>query len=299
VPVLKSSAKIFAIFALMLLPVRVYAQTGENQLRTDVEFLSDTLCRGRGAGTGGMMEAARYVCSRLESEGLNHGFQTFPLEGRYGRNIISTIKGSGKGRVIICAHMDGLGHMNGITYPGADANASGVAALLRISQLLKESACRSEIIIAFLDGHNAGRAGAIALRRSCPSARFIISLDIIGSDLSPLHSWEKRYLIALGGAAYRNGLEKAAAALDNGKGDIPQSQRMNLLYNYYGNADITEYFYRTTSDIGPFLSAGTPGIVFTSGITTLTNKTGDLPETLNYPLLEERCRLIASWLSEF
>lgn len=270
-------------------------------MKADVAYLCDTLCRGRLSGSGGMTECCRYVKGRLEKMGLPVEYQTFPLpgqDGRFGRNLIAVIKGSSPkaGSIIVCAHADGLGYTGGAFHPGADSNASGVAALLRIASELKHKGCKSDIVIAVLDGHSCDRAGARALQRRFRSPKLIASLDILGSDLAPAKSWETRYLYAIGGDAWKKALEAEAASLDGGSGgNYPQSRRMKVLYNY-SNSEITRFFYSTVSDLGPFIEKGIPSVLFTSGITRHTNQPDDLPSTLNYPLLDERCRIICEWI---
>ena len=113
----------------------------------------------------------------------------------------------------------------------------------------------------------------------------MISLDQLGSSLAPLHKDRPDYLIALGGSAWRAGLEKANLG-----------PRLDLGYDYYGSRNFTDLFYRRVGDQRWFLEAGIPAVMFTSGITEHTNKVTDTPDTLNYPLLEQRIALIADWL---
>ena len=51
-------------------------------------------------------------------------------------NVIGMIPGSGTEAVIIGAHRDHFGHPGGITFPGADDNASGTAVILEIARAL-------------------------------------------------------------------------------------------------------------------------------------------------------------------
>jgi hypothetical protein len=47
-----------------------------------------------------------------------------------------------------------------------------------------------------------------------------------------------------------------------------------------------------------FLEHGIPAVMFTSGITMLNNKPGDSPDTLDYPVLMKRIRLIFYYLDK-
>lgn len=302
---------LFAAAFACLLPARLSA--GVEQLRGDVEFLCDSLCRGREPGTGGSVTAAGFVCSRLRAEGLEPHTRLFkPADGPKGticRNITARIEAKRPtGRtVLLCAHLDGPGSPDGIFRPGADDNASGVAALLYIAGVLKKEGCNSNVIIAFTDGNHLDRAGAKELSRQLKSTELslVVCLDILGSSLSPVHPWQKRYLIALGGTPYRKSMEKLRDGHAGGtvaSGHRPDngsdSEYLHLYYDYYGNAEISAFFHKTISDAGIFMADGTPGVVFTSGITDNTNRSSDTPETLDYPLLEARARFIADWISE-
>jgi hypothetical protein len=94
-----------------------------------VEFLSDSLCAGRQTGTPGATGAAFYLIRRLHSLGYEVEYDTFRTErGAVGRNLVTKQKGS-KAAILLMASYDGLGRIGTRLYPGADSNASGVAAL--------------------------------------------------------------------------------------------------------------------------------------------------------------------------
>jgi hypothetical protein len=82
------------------------------------------------------------------------------------RNVIGMIRGSDPARrdeaVVIGAHMDHLGRSGDKTYPGADDNASGVAALLEIARAFAASgrAPKRTVIFAFWTGEEEGHLGS-------------------------------------------------------------------------------------------------------------------------------------------
>jgi hypothetical protein len=83
------------------------------------------------------------------------------------RNVIGSIRGSDPAlrdeAIIIGAHMDHLGRSGDTVYPGADDNASGVAALLEIARAFAASghAPRRTMIFAFWTGEEEGHLGSI------------------------------------------------------------------------------------------------------------------------------------------
>jgi Zn-dependent M28 family amino/carboxypeptidase len=286
----------------------------ERELRTRVEFLSDSLCTGRGSGTPGGSEAAFWISrqfSQLNLTPFGHFTHCFAMPGKAGHNIIGSIPGRLRGKyVIIMAHYDGLGTLDGKLYPGADSNASGVAALLSLAQAFFQSykasgQCAPTLIFAALDGRQANMAGAYALcgelldsKLKDPRTGFVIdredilevvNLDIIGSTLAPLDAKRPDFLIMLGGQPHQNDL---LSFLNRSQGI-----GLDLGFDYYGSRDFTELFYRRICDQRPFLEKGIPSVLFTSGITLRTNRTDDVASSLDYSVLRKRIELIYHWIS--
>ena len=88
----------------------------------------------------------------------------------------------------------------------------------------------------------------------------------------------------------------------DGRRDVLQIVNMNpgqgldLGFSYYGSKDFTRVFYRTISDQKPFLEAGIPSVMFTSGITLRNNKPDDTPDTLDYGVLRRRVLVMFHYL---
>ena len=259
------------------------------ELRAEVEFLCDSLCAGRGFGTAGAQGATLYLLRQLRNAGLRTTVQSFAAGGRVGHNVVAVTPGWFRRYIVVGAYFDGLGVLDGRIYPGADANASGVAALLALARELPEGCC-GEVGLVFVgfDGHAADLSGASAFLkryRSVYPPVLMVNLDLLGSSLAPVSAARPDYLIALGGGPYRMALESAA-----------RGPRLDLTYDYYGSEAFTDIFYRRVSDQRCFLEAGIPAVMFTSGITQHTNQVTDTPATLNYDLLSRRIDLIATWL---
>ncbi len=282
---------IFLLIFLLALPaVRISAAGPDRQavLRAEVGFLCDSLSAGRAFGTPGAQLGTFYLLRQLRDAGLRTTVQSFSAGGRVGHNVVAVTPGWFRRYIVVGAYADGLGTLGDRVYPGADANASGIAALLALARELPAD-CRGEVGIVFVafDGHKANLAGAEAFlqafREQYPPI-LMVNLDQLGSSLAPVRRGRPDYLIALGGEPYRAALEAA------------NTTALDLSYDYYGNSSITELFYRRISDQRWFLEAGIPAVMFTSGITEHTNKISDTPATLNYPLLDRRISLIAAWL---
>jgi Zn-dependent M28 family amino/carboxypeptidase len=114
--------------------------------------------------------------------------------GRYMRNVIGVLVGSDPKlrheAVVIGAHHDHLGLDSEGLHPGANDNASGIAALLEIARALgslppARLPRRSVLLVAF-DGEEIGRLGSTHYARHAPigvaRTRLMINFDMIGGN---------------------------------------------------------------------------------------------------------------------
>ena len=287
-------------------------------IRSSVEYLCQPSLGGRAFGS----EGNRKVAAWLEKEFMDlqlepmggawmHGFRS---AGVWGRNIVGLVPGSAKPSryVVVMAHYDNLGTLGGQLYPGADSNASGVAALLELARMFTHMrSCRKTygcgLIFAALDGKEKDLAGAADLWRVIKEGRLkdpvsgeavdptqivlAVNLDQLGTSLAPLTKGNPNYLMMLSEAATGRRSSLEAANRDQGIG-------LELGYDYYGSKDFTNLFYRRISSQRLFLEQGIPAVMFTSGITLNNNKTTDTPDTLDYALLRKRIQLIFYWLDK-
>ncbi|MDC3219512.1 MAG: M28 family peptidase [Saprospiraceae bacterium] len=184
--------------ALILSSFFSFAQKGETiiippseilqQVKIDVVYLASDYLQGRETGTVGEGRAANYIVHRFHQIGLTPQgesrtwFQEFPffeitnphapdkgrIEGK-GKNVIGFIDNGAKNTVVIGGHYDHLG-MGGSgslhagdpeIHNGADDNASGIAAMFRIAEYLKNSNLKSNnyMFIAF-SGEEKGLFGS-------------------------------------------------------------------------------------------------------------------------------------------
>ena len=280
--------RIFLLFGLLAC-VSLRGQDREAELRAEVHFLCDSLLAGRGFGTSGVQGSTFYLLRQLRDAGLRTTVQSFSAGGRTGHNVVAVTPGWFRRYIIVGAYADGLGTLGGRIYPGADANASGVAALLALARTLP-ACCDGEVGLVFVafDGHGADLAGSRAFLeryRGLYPVSLMVNLDILGSTLAPVKKDRPNYLMALGGREFWFNLESASFRAD-----------IDLTFDYYGSDAFTRIFYRQVSDQRWFLEAGIPAVMFTSGITMNTNKATDTPDTLDYDIFDRRIQLIARWL---
>lgn len=264
-----------------------------------------TSATGGTDGTGGTGGTGGGSALKNDDEGCR---------GAVGRNIIGFLPGkntSGKDKyVIIAAHYDSHGVIDGNLYPGADSNASGVVAMLNLAVMfgkMKELGrdYGKNLIFVATDAKERNSAGAEALMAEIRSGSLrnpssgeaitmdkiyaTVVLDIIGSTLEPIHKGRNDFLIMLSGGQFTFDLTRANEGPGLG---------LDIATNYYGSQSFTEMFHRRFGDQKVFTQNGLTCAVFTSGITMLTNKTSDTAGTLDYEILRKRIFLIFHWLEK-
>lgn len=141
-------------------------------LLADVRFLAADERAGRQPDTPGSEAARDYIVERLQAIGVEKfpgspwrrayaGF-TEKLDRYDGVNIAAQVPGTEfrENWIVLTAHYDHLGVVEGRTYNGADDNASGVAALLAIAELVAKEPLRHSLALVFLDGEERDLSGA-------------------------------------------------------------------------------------------------------------------------------------------
>ncbi len=264
----------------------------EAELRSLVTALCDPALGGRVVGSKGIDKAAEMVAASFETAGLKPAgdtsswYQSFTPEGpkiidavllpagaKWGqmtlRNVIGMIPGTGDGCIIVGAHYDHLGlSAQGSVYPGADDNASGVAALCDIAKTLAaEPARKRSIVFIAFSGEEEGMLGSLWYVEHpvlpLESTIAMINLDTVGR-------MEGRRLLVL----------SASTAVE-----LPDAFRgINLEYGF--DLAVPEKG-PLGSDHVPFVSKGVPAAHLFTGANADYHRTTDTPEKINYEGLRE------------
>ncbi len=138
------------------------------RLLEDLRVLSSALMGGRRSGTAGAEAARLFIESRLGEIGvapfagsIRHPFGREPE----GVNLLGVLSGRDPdlGWVLVTAHHDHLGEQRGEIYPGADDNASGVAAMLAAATALAAEPRARTVLFASPDAEELACAGSRAL----------------------------------------------------------------------------------------------------------------------------------------
>ena len=163
--------------------------------RTDAISLTQELSRdslfGRAPNTDGSATAQEMITMRMARLGLiplgEDGYRapfmfTNDETGAEtpGVNLLGLIEGrSDEGMtLVVTAHYDHVGVIDGEIYNGADDNASGVGALMAVAEYFTVAQPRHDVIIAALDAEEFGFGGAKAFLAEPPVARGAITANL-------------------------------------------------------------------------------------------------------------------------
>lgn len=269
-------------------------------LRRHVEYLASDALQGRAAGTEGEKEAASYIYDKLEKAGLimltGPAGQDFSIKRPDGNissaNVLGIVEGSDpklrNEYIVVGAHMDGLG-LNHMTidgrkvsqlYPGADDNASGVAALVELAGLVSANRAifgRSVVFIAFGAGEQ-GNAGAwYFVNRAFENignVRAMVNLDMLGrgTEQYPFRLYSSLSKTSVDRLMASAAEQPIVAAPLVSSGTFPQS------------------------DYLPFYEKNIPFVHFTTGMTREYHSLKDTPNLVISKYMERHCNYIFYFL---
>jgi Zn-dependent M28 family amino/carboxypeptidase len=123
-------------------PLSEKEAVARNHLHADVRMLAETIGGRDATKYNALRRAADYIAAELRSASYNPERQSFSVDGKDFQNIEAELRGSGDpGRLIVVgAHYDTAGGL-----PGANDNASGVAACLQLARTLSGMKLKSSI----------------------------------------------------------------------------------------------------------------------------------------------------------
>ncbi len=164
--------------------------------------------------TQGIGAARRYIKQTFESYSaqaqgrLAVWEQPFTLnwqdQATLQHNIVGTLQGvgSGAGVIIIGAHYDSVAYDvedQTVLAPGADDNATGVAAMLEIARIMSQTPHRATIIFVAFSAEETGRQGSIRfvdeyLKQYDIDVRAVLNIDSIGNIRGPNNETNDRQI---------------------------------------------------------------------------------------------------------
>ncbi len=232
-----------------------------NELISNLEILADDKMKGRATGHN---EAAQSLIlaqfNRYKLKPFNDNYkQTFSFTDektkltRNGTNLIGYISGSETPEeyIVIGAHYDHLGVVEGKIFNGADDNASGTSALLSLIEYFSNFPPKHSVIFAAFDAEELGIHGSRFFVENSPvdlkQIKVAFNFDMIGRN-----SNNEIYIVGTNYySAFKNTLEMS-------------SKYTNLTVSYgHDNPDDKEkQNWMESSDNAPFFLKKIPNITF-------------------------------------
>lgn len=268
------------------------AQPEETRLRSIVEHLASPEFTGR-SGAGGR-KAADYLVAEFRRLGLEPMFpddyvQEIPSKepgGQpQGRNVGGFVRGVDPALrdewVILGTHFDHLGVRNGVLYPGADDNASGIAMMLETARslLAREAKPRRSVLFVGFDLEELGLFGS----------RYFVAHPAVPLDRIALFVTADMLGRALAGVCERNVFVFGTEHSPSMRPWIVDASRGRPIDVGILGADL---LVLNRSDYGPFRSRSIPFLFFTTGENPRYHSPKDDAASLDYPKFTENSRMI-------
>jgi hypothetical protein len=172
-------------------------------LAADVATLTAPGMDGRASGTPGGDRAARQLAEWLAAAGWRPGgsdgsfLQPFDLDGgARAANVVGILPGRdpvlAAEAIVIGAHWDHDGRVDGVVYPGADDNASGVAVVVGLARTFARAGSLARtLVVVFFGAEELGLLGSRHYLAApvVPLARTVamLNFDQVGRLREPLH----------------------------------------------------------------------------------------------------------------
>jgi hypothetical protein len=212
------------------------------------------------------------------------------------RNVLGILEGSDpvlkNEYVIVTAHYDHVGVMNGLIYRGADDNASGTIGVMQIAKAFVEGKVKPKrsILFAVFEAEERGLLGAAYYVEHpvVPLAQTVanLNMDMIGRDEdSP--TWnttpeQNTNAVNIVGTLYNPELRKVIEA---------SNRNVDLKLDYKTDGQDKEGWF-ARSDHFPFAIHSIPMVLFNTGENADYHTENDRPEKINYVKMEKIVRLI-------
>jgi len=256
---------ILAISAL-LAPVTPSApdRVDSDGLMRDLRVLSADDMAGRSTGTDGSVRARNYIERRLAEAGVQvhrtpFRFDAPPRGSLQGANVWALVRGSEYPDqvIVVSAHYDHLGVVEGQIYNGADDNASGTAAMLAIAGALQRSPPRHSVLLVAFDAEELGLFGSRMFVQAPPVPLDRILLDI---NLDMVSRNDRGWLSAAGPRIYPALRPVVMAAAQASPVSLRLGDDFRRTETSPGRSDMT-----LRSDQAAFGLVGIPFVFFSTG----------------------------------
>lgn len=247
--------------------------------------------------------AAKYLAqTSTKGQPLATPFKTGPLKIRAPKtrtpigteNALGFVEGSDKKDeiLVVSAHHDHLGIIDGKVFNGADDDGSGTSALINLAEAFAQAkkdghGPRRSILFLSVTGEEKGLFGSeyYAAHPVFPLASTVadLNVDMIGRT-DPAHEGKPDYVYVIGSDKLASQL-KAVVEAEN-----QQYTRLDLNYKYDDPADPNRFYYR--SDHYNFAVNKVPVAFFFNGVHADYHQATDKIDKIQFDKMEARARLV-------
>ena len=240
------------------------------ELMDTVKLLASPDLEGRRMGTPGNAKARAWIVEQFKKANLSplggsleipFTFTRNGVESK-GVNVVGVCRGTGSKTaeakssdplMVISAHYDHLGVREGLTYHGADDNASGVAVVLALARHCQRTPWAHDVVFVAFDAEEQGLQGARAFVAAPPVAKERIALNV-NLDMVSRSATNELYLA---GTYHRPALKPLLEP-------VAARSQIKLLFGHDKPKDQSGGVddWTLQSDHGAFHAAGIPFVYF-------------------------------------
>lgn len=266
-------------------------------LEQDIITLTSAQFAGRKTATQGAQLAAEFVSERFTSLGYTVDEQSFTYQSGFfskatGRNIIASKNSLCEKckKVIFTAHYDHLGQKGSRLYPGANDNASGVAALLYLAEHFAQSPQPYQLVFVATDAEENGLHGSEYLVSTLNKDEIKLNINL---DMLVVNPRKPRIYAFLDNQSLTQYQAEIKTLSDEQLTFMATSSsaRLNRLFDL-------KVDWRRASDHYSFAKAGIPYIYFGIGHDKHHHQSTDTAAHIDFTLFEYAMTKIALFIEK-
>ncbi|WP_370318000.1 M20/M25/M40 family metallo-hydrolase [Pseudoalteromonas sp.] len=266
-------------------------------LEQDIITLTSAQFAGRKTATQGAQLAAEFVSERFTSLGYTVDEQSFTYQSGFfgkatGRNIIASPNSRCENckKVIFTAHYDHLGQKGSRLYPGANDNASGVAALLYLAEHFAQSPQPYQLVFVATDAEENGLHGSEYLVSTLNKDEIKLNINLDMLVVNPRKPRIYAFLDKQSLAQYQTDIKTLSDEQLTFMA-TSSSARLNRLFDL-------KVDWRRASDHYSFAKAGIPYIYFGIGHDKHHHQSTDTAAHIDFTLFEYAMAKIALFVEK-
>lgn len=276
----RTNCLLFIIWLVASYPLNAN-EAAKQKLLANLDHLTSPMLAGRKAGSEQPSKSSSFVLNRFKKLGWNTRYQEFEFRNSFfrksvGRNIIAQLPCDQLvcgNEVIITAHYDHLGGTKESYFPGANDNASGVAALFYLAESIQNNPRHFPVTLLATDAEELGLYGA---------KHFVTTIDLnkvalnINLDMLAVNKKSTLYILHSKAAKPQ---AKFLSAINSDPIKVITTRSQIKLHRLLGDNRIN---WHKASDHYPFHKSGIPYMYFGMGLDKHHHKKSDTLENIDF-----------------